>query len=167
MEVTDGVAPAAPAGRSRSPVEIAFALALVAVCLAVIAIASRYPAESAAYPIAIAAGMAALGLWIAAREILRRRRGNPAPGAFALHGPRLAIAIAGLAAYFAAVSLIGFILPSLALCMLLPAAAGFRRWGLSAVVGIVSVVAILLIFVYALGRPIPEDLLSPLLAKLR
>ena len=51
--------------------------------------------------------------------------------------------------------------------MLLPAAAGFRRWGLSAVVGIVCVIAILLIFVHALGRPIPEDLLSPLLAKLR
>ena len=64
-------------------------------------------------------------------------------------------------------ALIGFILPSLALCVLLPAAVGFRRWGLAATVGVVCVVSILLIFVYALGRPIPEDLLSPLLAKLR
>lgn len=167
MEVTEGTAPAVSEGRSRSPVEIVFALALVAVSLAVIVTAARYPAESAAYPTAVAAGMATLGLWIAAREILRRRRGHPAPGAFAQHGPRLAIAIAGLVAYFAAVSLIGFILPSLALCVLLPAAAGFRRWDLSAVVGVVCVIAILLIFVYALGRPIPEDLLSPLLAKLR
>jgi hypothetical protein len=88
------------------------------------------------------------------------------PGSFAHHLPRLAVAIAALVAYFAAVSLIGFILPSLALCMLLPAAAGFRRWGLAAMVGLVSVVAILLLFVYALGRPLPEDLLSPLLALL-
>lgn len=167
MEVTEDAAPAAPEGRSRSPVEIVFALVLVAVSVAVIATASNYPVESAAYPIAIAAGMAVLGLWIAAREFLRRQRGTPTPGAFAEHGPRLAIGIAALVVYFAAVSLIGFILPSLALCVLLPAAVGFRRWGLAAVVGLVCVVSILLIFVYALGRPIPEDLLSPLLAKLR
>jgi hypothetical protein len=167
VEVTEAAAPAAPEGRSRSPVEIVFALILVAVSLAVIATASRYPVESAAYPIAIASGMALLGLWIAVREILRRLRSSPTPGAFAEHGPRLAIGIAALVAYFAAVSLIGFILPSLALCILLPAAVGFRRWGLAAVVGVVCVVSILLIFVYALGRPIPEDLLSPLLAKLR
>ncbi|HEV7323754.1 MAG TPA: tripartite tricarboxylate transporter TctB family protein [Bosea sp. (in: a-proteobacteria)] len=167
MEVTGEGAPAAPKGRSRSPVEIVFALVLVAVSLGVIAMASSYPVESAAYPVAIASGMAVLGLWIAAREILRRQRGNPTVGAFAQHGPRLAIGIAALVAYFAAVSLIGFILPSLALCVFLPAAVGFRRWGLAAVVGLVCVVSILLIFVYALGRPIPEDLLSPLLAKLR
>lgn len=167
MEVTGEAGPAAAEGRSRSPVEIVFALVLVAVSLAVIAMASSYPVESAAYPVAIAAGMAVLGLWIAVREILRRQRGNPTPGAFAEHGPRLAIGIAALVAYFAAVSLIGFILPSLALCIFLPAAVGFRRWGLAAVVGVVCVVSILLIFVYALGRPIPEDLLSPLLAKLR
>ena len=167
MEVTGEAAPAAAEGRSRSPAEIVFALALVAVSLAVIALASRYPAESAAYPMAIAAGMAVLGLWIALREILRRRRRSPTPGPFAHHLPRLAVAVAALFAYFAAVSLIGFILPSLVLCVLLPAASGFRRWGLSAMVGLVSVVAILLLFVYALGRPIPEDLLSPLLAMLR
>lgn len=167
MEVTEEGAPAAPEGRSRSPVEIVFALVLVAVSLAIVAMASSYPVESAAYPVAIASGMTVLGLWIAAREILRRQRGKPTPGAFAEHGPRLAIGIAALVAYFAAVSLIGFILPSLALCILLPAAAGFRRWGLAAVVGVVCIVSILLIFVYALGRPIPEDLLSPLLAKLR
>jgi hypothetical protein len=167
VEVTDDSASAGPEGRSRSPVEIVFALLLVAVSVGVIAMASSYPVESAAYPVAIASGMAVLGLWIAAREVLRRQRGNPTPGAFAEHGPRLAIGIAALVAYFAAVSLIGFILPSLALCVLLPAAVGFRRWGLAATVGVVCVVSILLIFVYALGRPIPEDLLSPLLAKLR
>jgi hypothetical protein len=167
VEVTGEAGPAAAEGRSRSPVEIVFALALVAVSLAVIAMASSYPVESAAHPVAIAAGMAVLGLWIAVREILRRQRGNPTLGAFAEHGPRLAIGIVALVAYFAAISLIGFILPSLALCIFLPAAVGFRRWGLAAVVGVVCVVSILLIFVYALGRPIPEDLLSPLLAKLR
>lgn len=167
MEVTEEAAPAARAGGSRSPVEIAFALALVAVSIGAIAIASSYPVESAAYPVAIAAGTAVLGLWIALRELLRRRHGAPTRGAFAHHAPRLVVAVAALVVYFAAVGLIGFILPSLALCILLPAAAGFRRWGLSALVGIVCVVAILLIFVYALGRPIPDDLLSPLLAKLR
>ncbi|CAN7349367.1 tripartite tricarboxylate transporter TctB family protein [Bosea sp. LjRoot90] len=167
MEVTEEAPPAVAEGRSRSPVEIVFALVLVAVSVAAIATASQYPVESAAYPVTIAAGMAVLGGWIAMRELLRRRRGNPTAGAFAQHGPRLAIGVAALVAYFAAVSVVGFILPSLALCVLLPAAVGFRRWRLAAVVGLVCVVSILLIFVYALGRPIPEDLLSPLLAKLR
>lgn len=166
MEMSEA-APAAAGGRSRSPVEIVFALLLLAVSIAVIAVASNYPLESAAYPVTIAGGMAVLGCWIALREVVRRRRGHATAGAFAQHGPRLAIAIAMLVGYFGAVSLLGFVLPSLALCVLLPAAAGFRRWGLSAVVGVVCVVAILLIFVYALGRPIPADLLSPLLDRLR
>lgn len=166
MEVTPN-APGAPEGRSRSLAEIGFAATLVAAAAAVIATASRYPAESAAYPVVIGAGMAALGGWIGLREILRRRRGRPTPGRFAEHAPRLAIGVAGLVAYFAAVGLVGFILPSLALCVLLPAAAGFRRWGLSAAVAVVSVVVILAIFVYALERPLPPDLLSPFLGRLR
>jgi uncharacterized membrane protein len=163
MEVT----PEASSGGSRSFAEIGFAIVLVAVSIAVIATARTYPAESAAYPIAIGIGMAVLGCWIGLREILRRRRGNPLPGGFAEHAPRLAIGVAALVIYFAAVSLIGFILPSLALCILLPAAAGFRRWSLSAIVAVVCVATILAIFVYALGRPIPPDILSPFLGWLR
>lgn len=163
MEVTPG----ASAGRSRSLVEIGFAAALAAASAALIATAATYPAESATYPVTIGAGMMVLACWIGLREILRRRRGNPLPGGFAEHAPRLAIGIAALVLYFAAVSLIGFILPSLALCVLLPAAAGFRRWGLSAIVAVVSVATILAIFVYALGRPIPPDTLSPFLGWLR
>lgn len=163
MEVT----PEAPAGRSRSLAEIGFAIVLVAVSIAVVATARTYPAESAAYPVAIGIGMAVLGCWIGLRELLRRQRGRPTPGRFAEHAPRLAIAVTALVAYFAAVSLIGFIVPSLALCVLLPAVAGFRRWGLSAIVAVVCVVSILVIFVYALERPIPPDILSPLLGRLR
>lgn len=166
MEVTPNV-PGAPAGRSRSLAEIGFSVALIAAAAAVIASASRYPAESAAYPVAIGAGMAALGCWIGLREILLRRRGRPTPGRFAEHAPRLAIGVAGLIAYFAAVGLVGFILPSLMLGLLLPAAAGFRRWGLSALVAVVSVAVILAIFVYALERPLPPDILSPFLGWLR
>lgn len=163
MEVT----PEASAGGTRSLAEIGFAIALVVVSAAVVATASTYPAESAAYPVIIGIGMAVLGCWIGLREILRRRQDNPLPGGFAEHAPRLAIGVAALVVYFAAVSLIGFILPSLALCVLLPAAAGFKRWGLSAIVAVVCVVSILMIFVYALGRPIPPDILSPFLGRLR
>lgn len=165
MEVTPEASGAGSG--SRSLAEIGFAAVLVAVSAAVVATASVYPAESAAYPVAIGIGTAALGCWIGLREILRRQRGRPTRGSFAEHAPRLAIAVVALVAYFAAVSLIGFILPSLALCLLLPAAAGFRRWGLSAIVAVVSVAAILAIFVYALERPIPPDLLSPFLSRLR
>lgn len=167
MEVTQQASAAPDEGRSRSPAEVGFALALVAVSAGVIAMASSYPLESAAYPVAIAGGMAVLGCWIALRELLRRRHGHPTQGGFAQHAPRLTIAVAALVAYFGAVSLIGFILPSLALCVLLPAAAGFRRWGLSAIVAVICVVSILAIFVYALGRPIPPDILSSFLGRLR
>lgn len=156
-----------PQGRSRSLAEIGFAALLVAVSVAVVATAATYPTESAAYPVVIGIGMAVLGCWLGLREVLRRQWGRPAPGSFAEHAPRLAIGVAALVAYFAAVSLVGFILPSLVLCVLLPAAVGFRRWGLSAVVAVVSVVSILAIFVYALERPIPQDVLSPLLGRLR
>ena len=147
---------------SRSLVEIAFACILIAGAIGVIATAWRYPGESATYPVVIGAALAGLGCWILLREVLRRRQGHATPGHFAEHGPRLAIGLAALVLYFLAVSQIGFILPSVALGVLLPASVGFRRWGLSLVVAVVSVVAILLIFVLALERPIPPDILSPL-----
>jgi len=147
---------------SRSAAELAFAAVLVAAAAGAVAMASAYPGESAAYPIAIAACVGGLGIWIGLRELLARRRDQALPGAFAEHGPRLLIGLAALMLYFAAVSLIGFILPSLVLGVALPAAVGFTRWRLSAIVAVISVVAILLIFVLALERPIPPDILSPL-----
>ena len=164
MEVK-AAAPAGPGAQapgSRSLAEIVFAGALAAGGVAVIATSWRYPGESATYPMVIGAGVAGLGGWILLRELLRRRRGKPTAGHFAEHAPRLAIGLAALVAYFVAVSWIGFILPSVALGVLLPAAVGFRRWGLSLTVAVVSVVLILLIFVLALERPIPTDILSPL-----
>lgn len=152
----------ASAPGSRSLAEIVFALVLIALAASVVLTASDYPGESAIFPIVIGAGIGALASWIGLREILRRRRGRPTAGSFAEHAPRLAVGLAALVLYTIAVSQIGFILPSIALGVLLPAAAGFRRWGLSFVVAIVSVVSILLIFVLALERPIPPDLLSPL-----
>jgi hypothetical protein len=152
---------------SRSLAEIVFATTLVVVALAVIATASGYPRESATYPIVIGVGIAVLGLWIGLREILKRRRADALPGTFAENGPRLIIGLAALVIYFAAVSLIGFILPSLALGVLLPAAVGFRGWSLSATVAAISVLTILLIFVLALERPIPPDILSPVQEWLR
>lgn len=167
MEVS-AASPATEAGDgagapgSRSLAEIAFAGILVIAAIAVIITASAYPGESATYPVVIGAALAGLGSWILLREALRRRQGCAMAGSFADHGPRLAIGLAALVLYFLAVSQIGFILPSVTLGVLLPASVGFRRWRLSFVVAVVSVVAILLIFVLALERPIPPDILSPL-----
>ena len=157
MEVSSASAPS-----SRSLAEVVFAATLIAGAIGVIVTASGYPGESATYPLVIGAALAGLGCWILLREILRRRQGHAMAGSFAEHGPRLAIGLATLVLYVFAVSRIGFILPSVALGVLLPASVGFRRWGLSFVVAAVSVVAILLIFVLALERPIPPDILSPL-----
>lgn len=157
MEVSRASAPA-----SRSLAEITFAILLIAGAAAVIITASGYPGESATYPVVIGAALAGLGCWVLVREVLRRRQGHATPGSFAEHAPRLAIGLAALVLYVLAVSLVGFILPSVALGVLLPASVGFRRWGLSFGVAVISVVSILLIFVLALERPIPPDILSPL-----
>lgn len=157
MEVSSASEPG-----SRSLAEIGFAAVLIAGAIVVIVTASAYPGESATYPLVIGVALAGLGCWILLREVLRRRRGHAMAGSFAEHGPRLVIGLAALVLYILAVSQIGFILPSVALGVLLPASVGFRRWGLSFVVAVVSVVAILLIFVLALERPIPPDILSPL-----
>ena len=164
MEVSSQAAevPASAGAGSRSAAELAFAAVLVLVGAGAVVMASQFPGESAAYPMTVAAGVTGLGLWIGLRELLARRRDQATPGSFAEHGPRLLIGFTALVIYFAAVSLIGFILPSLVLGVALPAAVGFTRWRLSAIVAIVSVVAILLIFVLALERPIPPDILSPL-----
>ena len=167
MEVS-AASPATEAGEgasapgSRSLAEIAFACLLITGALGVVATASAYPGESATYPVVIGAALAGLGSWILLREALRRRQGRAMAGSFAEHGSRLAIGLTALVLYVIAVSQIGFILPSVALGVLLPASVGFRRWRLSFVVAVVSVVAILLIFVLALERPIPPDILSPL-----
>lgn len=168
MEVTSHVTEPTASGTgaggsgSRSLAELGFAALLVAGAAGAVVMASAYPGESAAYPIAIAAGVGGLGIWIGLRELLARRRDHATPGSFAAHGPRLLIGLAALVIYFAAVSLVGFILPSLVLGVALPAAVGFRRWRLSAVVAAISVASILLIFVLALERPIPPDILSPI-----
>ncbi|MCU4179845.1 tripartite tricarboxylate transporter TctB family protein [Bosea sp. BH3] len=152
----------ASAPTSRSLAEIVFAILLIAGAAAVIFTASGYPGESATYPVVIGAALAGLGCWVLVREVLRRLQGHATPGSFAEHAPRLAIGLVALVLYVLAVSLVGFILPSVALGVLLPASVGFRRWGLSFVVAVISVVSILLIFVLALERPIPPDILSPL-----
>lgn len=157
MEVSGASAPT-----SRSLAEIVFAILLIAGAAAVIFTASGYPGESATYPVVIGAALAGLGCWVLVREVLRRLQGHATPGSFAEHAPRLAIGLVALVLYVLAVSLVGFILPSVALGVLLPASVGFRRWGLSFVVAVISVVSILLIFVLALERPIPPDILSPL-----
>lgn len=168
MEVSGASATTTEAGGgagapgSRSHAEIGFAIILMAVAAAVIVTASAYPGESATYPVIIGAGLGLLGGWVGLREILRRRQGHAMAGSFAEHGPRLAIGLAALVLYMLAVSQIGFILPSVALGVVLPACVGFQRWRLSLTVAIISVVAILLIFVLGLERPIPPDILSPL-----
>lgn len=148
--------------RTRSLAEIAFAAALFAAAGAVIWTARDYPAESAAYPQVLGVALALGALAIAAREIWCSRRGHATPGTFAIHGGRLLLGMAALFVYILGVATIGFVLPSLALGVLLPAVVGFRRHWVSILTVAVSLAAILLIFVVALERPIPPDILSEL-----
>jgi hypothetical protein len=154
-------------GRSRGPAELAAAAALAAAALGYGWVAAGFPAESAAFPQALAGLLGLLAAAIFLRELGRRRRGAGTGGAFFIHPGRFAIGVGGLVAYVAAVGWIGFLLPSLALGALLPAAVGYRDLRVSAAAAAAAIAFIVAVFVVLLERPLPPDILDGLIGALR
>jgi len=152
---------------SRSAAEIGFAILLTFAAVGVATVAWSYPLESAVFPLTIAAALGLFGAWIGVRETLRRQQGRPTRGTFVAHGRRFAVGVAAIVLYIAVVSAVGFIVPSLIVGVALPAAVGFRRYALSLAVAATCVLMILVIFVFALERPLPPDILAPLWSLLR
>lgn len=152
---------------SRSNAEIAVAAILVAAAAGLFWTASGYPRESAVYPQVLAGLLAAFGLAMAARELVRRLHGRPAGGRFVVHAGRLVIALAAVLVYVGAIAAIGFLIPSLVFGTALPLAAGYRRLWVSATTTVIALAFILLVFVVLLERPLPPDVLSGLIEAVR
>lgn len=151
-----------PTGRQA---EIGFATALVGVAVWAFVEAGNYPGFSGAYPQVLAALLAAAAAFLTVRTL---RKGEvEGPSRLFIHTGRFALGAALIVLYVVGISLLGYILPSLAIGIAAPLLLGFRNVPLAVAVAVGTVLAIILIFFVLLDRPLPPDVFDPILALLR
>lgn len=169
-ETNDTPAPElAPEGR-RGPdwlqSEVGFAAVLLAVSVAAWRIAAPYPGLSGSYPRTLAV-LLGIGAALVMLRALWRRGTLADRGWLFIHMPRALMGFALLAAYVVAIDFFGYLLPSLALGVAVPTLLGYRRPLTALAVTLATIVFIVLVFFVVLERPLPPDLLQPLLEVLR
>lgn len=150
---------------SRRHAELAFAGALVVAAGFLFQIATNYPGVAGSYPQTLSILLGIGGLLVILRTMLRREASGDEP-LFEQPG-RVYLGAVVLLLYIAAVSQIGYLIPSFILGIALPYALGYRRLGHAALIVTSTLIFIVLVFVVALQRPIPSDLLDPLLTVFR
>lgn len=133
--------------------ELAFPAAIAAGSAALYPTLGGLPWESRGFPAALLIGIAALALAILIRDA--RRRGPDER--FFVHPGRFAGALALMAAYLAALPLVGFFTASGALALLMPPLLGYRRWRVLALTVAVFLAAVWLVFVVIFQRPLPRE----------
>lgn len=145
--------------------EIGFGVVLLVVAIAAFRATANYPGLSGGYPRTLSV---ILGIG-AALVILRAalRPGVMSGVSFFTHLPRAALGFAAMAAYIAAISFIGYLIPSVILGITLPMLLGYRNLRLVVSVTLGTILFIVLVFFVILERPLPPDLLQPLLEMLR
>ncbi|MGB6243052.1 MAG: tripartite tricarboxylate transporter TctB family protein [Castellaniella sp.] len=151
-----------PSGKQA---DLGFAAILLVVAVWVIARTSDYPGASGTYPRVLAI-LLAIGAALVIVRRLRTAEQADEPRLF-LHAGRFALGLAAIIAYVAAISLVGYLLPSLAIGVVLPWCLGYRKISLSLSVTLGTIVFIVLVFYTILGRPMPPDLLNPILEMVR
>jgi putative tricarboxylic transport membrane protein len=150
---------------SRRHAELGFAAALVAAAGFFFHEAGDYPELSGTYPQVLSILLGIGGLLMIARTLVWRRPDDDEP-IFDNPG-RVYFGSLVLVAYIAAVSQVGYLIPSLVIGVALPAALGYRHLRRSALITLATLGFIVMVFVVGLQRPIPPDLLDPLLVVLR
>lgn len=150
---------------SRRHAELGFAAALVVAAGFLFLQAADYPGVTGSYPRTLSILLGIGGLLMLVRTL---RQHNPDDEQPLFERPgRVYLGAAAVLLYIAAVSYIGYLIPSLILGIAVPYALGYRNLRHSALVVTATLAFIVLVFVVALQRPIPRDLLDPLLAVLR
>jgi hypothetical protein len=150
---------------SRRHAELGFAAALVAAAGFFFLQAADYPGVTGSYPRTLSILLGIGGLLMLVRTL---RQQNPDDEQPLFERPeRVYLGAAAVLLYIAAVSYIGYLIPSLILGIAVPYALGYRNLRHSALVVTATLAFIVLVFVVALQRPIPRDLLDPLLAVVR
>lgn len=150
---------------SRRHAELGFAAALVAVAGFLFHQAADYPGVTGSYPRTLSVLLGIGGALMVVRTLLQRRTEDDEP-LFERPG-RIYLGAGVLLLYIVAVSWIGYLIPSLILGVALPYILGYRNLRHSALIVTATLAFIVMVFVVALQRPIPRDLLDPLLAVLR
>jgi putative tricarboxylic transport membrane protein len=153
------------ANPSGKQADIGFAAILIAMAAWAAAEAGNYPGASGVYPQVLAA-LLAIG---AALVILRRLKSveNEGEPRLFLHTGRFMLGLAMLVAYVVAIGFLGYLLPSLAVGLIVPRLLGYRNLKLTAAVTVGTLMFIVVVFHLILGRPMPPDVLNPLLEALR
>jgi hypothetical protein len=150
---------------SRRHAELGFAAALVAAAAFFFHQAANYPGVTGSYPRTLSVLLAIGGLLVLGRTVMQHKAEDDQP--LFEHPRRAYLGIAVLVLYIAAVSYVGYLVPSLILGIALPLAVGYRNLRQVVLTTMATLAFIVLVFAVALQRPIPPDLLDPLLAVLR
>lgn len=151
-----------PSGKQS---DIGFAAVLIAGSVWAYVEAGSYDGFSGTYPRVLAVMLA-----IVAALVIVRRLAQPAaadePRLFIDTG-RFLLAAAVLVAYIASINLVGYLLPSLAVGVIVPLLLGYRNLRLSFAVTVGTLIFIVAVFYVALARPLPPDLFDAVLGVLR
>lgn len=145
----------------RSGAEIALSLGVVALGVGITAVAATLSDEGGyarigpnVIPALVGAGIAVLGLWLAAEAFTGGWRKAPAHDEPFRARPFLWVS-AGLGAHMALIGTAGFVLAGAVLFTLVARGFGSRRWLRDALVGLALAAAIFLFFVKLLNVSLP------------
>lgn len=145
--------------------ELGFAAVLVAVAGLAFHRAGDYPGVTGTYPRVLAVLLGIGGVLVILRTLTSAREDDAT--AFFEHGLRALLGFGALALYLIGIGLLGYLIPSLILGIAVPLLLGLRNLRLPVLATLGTLVFILVVFVSVLQRPLPPDLLDPLLKVLR
>ncbi|GLS87137.1 hypothetical protein GCM10010873_21110 [Cypionkella aquatica] len=150
---------------TRKQGEIGFAAVLLAVAGAAFLGAGDYPGASGTYPRVFAICLGICAMLVILRAVMQSAPGDDAP--FFTHLGRFLLGFGVLGFYILAIDTIGYVIPSLILGIALPLALRFRDLRMAVLASFATMAFILVVFVVILKRPLPADVLDPLLGMLR
>ena len=151
---------------SSRQADLGFAVLLIAAAIGAFAKAGGYPGASGTYPKVLAVLLAIGAALVALRSLRQLARPDDRARLF-LHPGRFVLGVAALVAYVIGIDLLGYLLPSLILGVSVPLLLGYRNLPLILGVTLGTIVFIVIVFFILLARPLPPDVLNPLLEVLR
>lgn len=161
-------------GRYRAA-EAALSIGVLALGLGVAAVTATLPSEGGYagvgpnfIPGVVAAGIVALGLWLAGEAFSGGWRDRPAEdageqGAHAFHAPGFLWVSAGLFVHMAVIGKAGFVIAGVALFACIARGFGSRRIARDLAIGLTLSIGVYLFFVKLLNVGLPAGWLAPLL----
>jgi putative tricarboxylic transport membrane protein len=154
---------------SRSPAEIALSLGTIALGIGIAAVTATLPSEGGYagigpnfIPAVVAAGVVALGLWLAFEAFTGGWRSRTESGEVFEARPFLWVS-GGLFAHMALIGWAGFVVAGTVLFACVARGFGSRRWARSVAIGLILALVIYLFFVKLLNVNLPAGWLAPLL----